>query len=63
MNVKGKIFNLGGGLTYVSDFHSDEMQMFRGGLRHLPQHQNALIYNSKNSIHAFHDKLQYERVS
>lgn len=26
----------GGGLVYVNDFHSDEMKVFRGGLRHLP---------------------------
>lgn len=31
MNVKG------GGVTYVSEFRSDEMRVFRGGLRHLPQ--------------------------
>lgn len=31
MNVKG------GGITYVSEFRSDEMRVFRGGLRHLPQ--------------------------
>ncbi len=30
MNVKG------GGVTYVSEFKSDEMRVFRGGLRHLP---------------------------
>jgi hypothetical protein len=36
MNVKGCFNNKGGGITYVSDFHSDEMQVFRGGLRHLP---------------------------
>ena len=55
MNVKG------GGLTYVSDFHSDEMQVFRGGLRHLPQHSGSLIKGTKDSIHAYHDKLTYER--
>lgn len=31
MNIKG------GGLTYVSEFKSDEFKVFRGGLRHLPQ--------------------------
>jgi hypothetical protein len=55
-------FIQGGGVTYVSDFHSDEMRVFRGGLRHIPAKSDSLIYGTKNSMHNFHDKLTYERV-
>ena len=30
MNIKGS------GITYVTEHKSDEMKVFRGGLRHLP---------------------------
>ena len=52
----------GGGLTHVSHIHSEEMRVFRGGLRHLPVHSELLQHNSKINLHNFHDKLSYERV-
>eukprot|EP01017_Pseudomicrothorax_dubius_P027031 TRINITY_DN3069_c0_g1_i1.p1 TRINITY_DN3069_c0_g1~~TRINITY_DN3069_c0_g1_i1.p1 ORF type:complete len:130 (+),score=27.26 TRINITY_DN3069_c0_g1_i1:143-532(+) len=55
MNVKG------GGISYVNDFHSDEMRLFRGGLRHIPHGQGKLLYDSTNNIRNYHDKMSYER--
>lgn len=41
MNAKG------GGLTYVSELKSDEMRVFRGGLRHIPALSEHMQHNSK----------------
>ena len=55
MNVKG------GGVAYVNDFTSDEMRLFRGGLRHTGQNPGKLIYDTTNSVRNYHDKYSYER--
>ncbi|KAL4430517.1 hypothetical protein ABPG74_005442 [Tetrahymena malaccensis] len=52
----------GAGLTHVKDFHSDEMRVFRGGLRHIADKQSNLVYGSVNSsVRYYHDKMSYER--
>jgi len=56
MNAKG------GGLTYVSEMKSDEMRVFRGGLRHIPALSEHMQHNSKVNLANFHDKLNYDRV-
>ncbi|CAK55766.1 unnamed protein product (macronuclear) [Paramecium tetraurelia] len=55
MNAKGA------GLTYVSEYKSDEFRTFRGGLRHLPERAEAMVHNSKNNLSNYHDKFNYER--
>lgn len=56
MNAKGA------GLTYVSEFKSDEMRTFRGGLRHVAERAEFMAHNSKNNIANYHDRFNYERV-
>ena len=51
----------GGGLHYVADFTSTETQMFRGGLRHLPEYNEKLIYGTRDTPLNYHDKLSYDR--
>lgn len=55
MNLKG------GGLTFVNDSTSDEMRMFRGGLRHIPLFAEKLRYNQSKYVINHHDTLNYER--
>lgn len=52
-----------GGLTYVSEFKSDELRTFRGGLRHVAEKSEYLMHGSKTNLSNFHDKFNYERVS
>lgn len=56
MNAKG------GGLAYVSEVKSDELRVFRGGLRNIPALSEHMQTNSKITLHSFHDKLSYDRV-
>ena len=55
MNVKG------GGISHVNDFTSDEMKLFRGGLRQVASGQNKLIYDTTAQVKNYHDKYSYER--
>eukprot|EP01016_Furgasonia_blochmanni_P036340 TRINITY_DN4143_c0_g1_i1.p1 TRINITY_DN4143_c0_g1~~TRINITY_DN4143_c0_g1_i1.p1 ORF type:complete len:175 (+),score=57.57 TRINITY_DN4143_c0_g1_i1:68-592(+) len=49
----------GGGLTHVNEFHSDEMRIFRAGLRHS---NNTIVHDDiDRSVRAYHDKMNYER--
>ena len=52
----------GSGISYVSEYKSDEMRVFRGGLRHLPQYAEYQTHGSKQNLSNFHDKMNYERV-
>lgn len=56
MNAKGA------GLAYVSEFKSDEMRTFRGGLRHVAERAEDMVHGSKINLSNFHDKFNYERV-
>jgi len=49
-------------LSYVSSHESAELKVFRGGLRHVANSTEFLTTGTKNSVHAFHDKMSYERV-
>jgi len=35
--------------------------MFRGGLRHLPEYNEKLIYGTRDTPLNYHDKLSYDR--
>lgn len=56
MNAKGA------GLAYVSEYKSDELRTFRGGLRHVAERAEYMAHNSKNNLSNYHDKFNYERV-
>merc|ERR1712224_420915 len=56
-----KMNKRGGGLTKVNDFQSDEMKLFRGGLRNTTDHSWKLIYDTPNTVRSLHDWLSYER--
>jgi len=55
MNVRG------GGIAHINDFHSDEMRIFKAGLRHVPAGQGKLTYDTTNYVRNYHDKFSYER--
>ncbi|KAM3132087.1 hypothetical protein pb186bvf_015831 [Paramecium bursaria] len=55
MNIKGS------GITYVTENKTDEMKVFRGGLRHLPQFAEYQLHGSKNRIANYHDRMNYHR--
>lgn len=57
MNAKG------GGLNYISEVKSDELRVFRGGLRHIPALSEYMQTGSKITLHSFHDKISYDRVN
>lgn len=35
--------------------------MFRGGIRHYPEYNEKLIYGTRDTPMAYHDKIDYER--
>lgn len=43
------------------DFTSTETKMFRGGIRHYPEYNEKLIYGTRDTPMAYHDKIDYER--
>lgn len=45
----------------VSDFTSTETKIFRGGLRHYPKYNEKLIYGTRDTPMAYHDRIDYER--
>mmetsp|Transcript_63965 Transcript_63965/g.74397 ORF Transcript_63965/g.74397 Transcript_63965/m.74397 type:complete len:130 (+) Transcript_63965:39-428(+) len=51
----------GGGIAYVNEFQSDEMRLFRGGLRHNGVMPSKLIKDTRDSVRNYHDKFSYER--
>ena len=55
MNIRG------GGLTDVKEFQSDELRVFRGGMRHVQKFQDHMVYNTSKTIRNFHDKQHYDR--
>ena len=48
----------GSGLTHFTEFHSDEMRLFNGGLR---QGNTQLRVDAKMGDKRVHDKLSYSR--
>lgn len=52
----------GGGITYLNDYSSNEMKIFRGGLRNLAVNHEHLEYNKLNNPKNHHDFMSYERV-
>ena len=53
----------GSGITSVNSFQSDEMRLFRGGLRNVPDGTNRMEIGKANNFWDGHDFLNYERGS
>ena len=50
--------NSGSGVTSYTEFHSDEMRLFKGGLRY---GDSQLVINNQMADKRVHDKFSYSR--
>ena len=51
----------GSGISTITTSQSNEMRLFKGGLRHAINGADRLEAGKNSNLHDHHDKLNYER--